>query len=447
MQRRPPLPLIIIVLLLIVSAAVYFIYFNKPQTVSTALTASGTVETTTIVLAPEISGKVLEVKVNEGDTVKAGDVLFQLDGSLLNAQRDVALANLESVKAAVTTTDKAVASAQSQYDATLSTALADDKANRIAGWTQAKPSDFNQSSWYFNRSEQNTALQSEASVVETALTAAQNNMKFVLEKATSGDFIAAEQRLLLARVSYQSAQIVLDRANTATDGQDLKDEAQNAMDDAKSELTDAQKAYDDAITTEGAKDVLQARAKLQVAQERFDTVNDRLRALETGPLSPKVVSAQKGLDQVTAAAEQARLAVNQAEANVKLLDAQIAKLTIVAPADGTILLRNVEPGEVVNPGSNVLSLGQLTHLTITVYISEDRYGEVSLGQALDVKIDSFPADTFTASVINISDKAEFTPRNVQTTDGRKSTVFAIKLSVANPDGKLKPGMPADVTFK
>jgi HlyD family secretion protein len=61
-------------------------------------------------------------------------------------------------------------------------------------------------------------------------------------------------------------------------------------------------------------------------------------------------------------------------------------------------------------------------------------------------VDSFPTVTFTAEVTHIADQAEFTPRNVQTAEGRSSTVYAIKLTVTDPQGKLKPGMPADVTF-
>jgi HlyD family secretion protein len=61
-------------------------------------------------------------------------------------------------------------------------------------------------------------------------------------------------------------------------------------------------------------------------------------------------------------------------------------------------------------------------------------------------VDSFPGVTFNATVIHIADQAEFTPRNVQTIEGRTSTVFAIKLQVQDPSGKLKPGMPADVAF-
>ncbi|HLA87929.1 MAG TPA: efflux RND transporter periplasmic adaptor subunit, partial [Anaerolineales bacterium] len=94
-----------------------------------------------------------------------------------------------------------------------------------------------------------------------------------------------------------------------------------------------------------------------------------------------------------------------------------------------------------------LKLADLTNLTITVYVPEDRYGEISLGQSAEVSVDSFPGEIFTAIVIQIADKAEFTPRNVQTVEGRSSTVFAIKLKVENPEGKLKIGMPADVFFK
>ena len=115
--------------------------------------------------------------------------------------------------------------------------------------------------------------------------------------------------------------------------------------------------------------------------------------------------------------------------------------------DGIILTRNVEPGEFVLPGAVALTMANLNELTITVYVPEDRYGEITLNQNADVMVDSFPNETFSGIVIHIADQAEFTPRNVQTVEGRSSTVFAIKLKVTNGEGKLKIGMPADVTFK
>ena len=144
---------------------------------------------------------------------------------------------------------------------------------------------------------------------------------------------------------------------------------------------------------------------------------------------------------------QTHAAVKQSQANLDLLDAQIAKLDIYAVMDGVILSRNVEPGEFVQPGAVALTMADLTNLTITVYVPEDRYGQISLGQTAEVRVDSFPGLTFTATVVHIADQAEFTPRNVQTVEGRSSTFYAIKLQVSDPDGKLKIGMPADVVFK
>ena len=144
--------------------------------------------------------------------------------------------------------------------------------------------------------------------------------------------------------------------------------------------------------------------------------------------------------------QQAQSAVNQAEANLALLDAQLKKLTVFAPIDGVILTRNVEPGEFVQPGAAAITMANLKELTITVYVPEDRYGEISLGQAATVTVDSFPNETFAAKITFISDQAEFTPRNVQTVQGRSATVYAVKLKVSDPDGRLKLGMPADVVF-
>ena len=93
-----------------------------------------------------------------------------------------------------------------------------------------------------------------------------------------------------------------------------------------------------------------------------------------------------------------------------------------------------------------MTIGQLNSLRITVYVPEDRYGQVKLGEKALVSVDSFPEEKFSATVVHIADQAEFTPRNVQTAEGRKTTVFAVELSIENPEGKLKPGMPADVCF-
>jgi HlyD family secretion protein len=173
---------------------------------------------------------------------------------------------------------------------------------------------------------------------------------------------------------------------------------------------------------------------------------DNLSRLQTGEYSPQVKIAALALDQAKNGLQQAQGMVNQAEANLALLDTQLKKLTVYAPMDGVILTRNVEPGEFVQPGAAAITMANLNELTITVYVPEDRYGEISLGQKATVTVDSFPNTTFTASISSISDQAEFTPRNVQTVQGRSATVYAVKLEVSDPEGKLKLGMPADVVF-
>ncbi len=119
---------------------------------------------------------------------------------------------------------------------------------------------------------------------------------------------------------------------------------------------------------------------------------------------------------------------------------------ITSPIDGVVLERLIEPGELAGAGVTLMVVANLDDLTLKVYVPEDRYGQVALGQTYTVTVDSFPGQSFTGKVSHIADKAEFTPRNVQTTDSRKSTVFAITLDLASTGGKLKPGMPADVHF-
>lgn len=155
------------------------------------------------------------------------------------------------------------------------------------------------------------------------------------------------------------------------------------------------------------------------------------------------------LERTQAAEAQAAAAtaqVDAAQAAVQALDIQIAKMHLIAPVNGTVIDRAIEPGEMALPGTPLLTVADLDHLKITVYVPEDRYGAFALGQAATVNVDSWPGESFTATVDHIVDEAEFTPRNVQTTEGRKTTVFAIRLKIDNPEGKLKPGSPADITF-
>ena len=181
-------------------------------------------------------------------------------------------------------------------------------------------------------------------------------------------------------------------------------------------------------------------------QEQYDLAQDELRSFQTGTNSPEVILARKTVEQAQVGLEQARSLVNQAQAQLDLVKHQITELTVYSTLDGVVLTRSIEPGEIIQAGQQVITVAHLDQLHVTVYIPENRYGEVLLGQEVNFHVDSFPDETFTARVTRIADQAEFTPQNVQTTEGRQTTVYAVELQIENPDNRLKPGMPVDVDF-
>lgn len=447
-HKRPPLPAIVIILLL-VAVSVYFIVTQTTAEENGVLTASGSIEAVTVNISPEMAGRVAEVLVEQGQPVRAGDPLLSLDGDLLTAQRAVAFAQIDSARSVLNTAAAAYATAQQQYEVTLTNAIAQEASVRTTIWRTAKPSEFDQPVWYFSKEERLGAAQAEVDAALAKLETAREKLDDVQNTEGGAQFLEVEAALAQARLAFQNAKAVYDRTSGASDSQDLRDSAQIVLDDAEIDLNDSQKEYNDALSSDAADDVLEARANVVVAQEIYDTAADSLRAMQTGLDSPAVVTAERTVEQAKASMEQAEAAVRTAEANLALLDTQMAKLTVYAPADGVVLTRNVEPGEFIQPGAVALTLANLNELTITVYVPEPRLNEIRLGQSASVTIDVATGESpvFDAEVIHIAEKAEFTPRNVQTVEGRSSTVFAVKLKVLDPEDILKIGMPADVVFK
>jgi len=356
---------------------------NPPTLASTALTASGTVEMTEINVAPEAAGKILTVNVKEGDTVHVGDVLAQLDDTLLKDQRAIAATTLQTTNIAQVqlTSPATIASVQAS--------IAQDKQN-IDNAQQAYD---NQRTFTTNQSAVANA-QASLFLAQKALTDAQNDYNKVGGNPDNNtDKAAAYSKLYAAQTAYNSANYTYIKA--------------------------------------GALAV--AQAKLPEDQAFLDVLNG-------GPIPANATGA--GILQL----EQARIAVQLAQANLNLLDDEIKKMTVTSLVNGVVMTRNAEPGSVVNAGAIILTIGRTDELTITVYVPEDRIGDVILGQTANVSVDSFPGVVFKSTVTYISDQAEFTPRNVETVSGRKNTVFAVKLTLSDISGKLKPGMPADVIF-
>ena len=343
-----------------------------------------------------MAGKILAVDVREGDTVHAGDVLVHFDDLILKDQRTIAAANLEMTKITLVqlTSPAAIANLQKT--------IAQDRQD-----------------------------------IDNAQQAYDNQKYFT----TNQDAVQnAHASLILAQQALEDAQTDYDKVPGDPDNNTAKANAYQILYAAQLAYNDASYQYalwtgkviSEQLNIKAAALAL-AKAKLAEDQAYLDVLNG-------GPIPDNATGA--GIVQL----QQARIAVQLAQANLDLLDDQIAKTIVLAPADGVVMTRNAEPGSVVNAGAVLLTLARLDELTITVYVPEDRVGEVNLGQTASVSVDSFPGILFKATVNYISDQAEFTPRNVQTVSGRKNTVFAIKLKLKDTSEKLKPGMPADVTF-
>jgi HlyD family secretion protein len=133
-------------------------------------------------------------------------------------------------------------------------------------------------------------------------------------------------------------------------------------------------------------------------------------------------------------------------AQQQLTQAQMTRLELTAPLTGIVQKRIAHRGEYVAPGAPVLTLADPTDLKLTLYVLEGDLGRVAVGQTVSVRADAFPDRVFVGAVKSIADKAEFTPRNVQTQKDRQNLVFAVTVRVPNLDGALKAGLPVDATF-
>ena len=151
-----------------------------------------------------------------------------------------------------------------------------------------------------------------------------------------------------------------------------------------------------------------------------------------------------GATQEQVAALEARVA--QAQAVLDSLLSQRAMMEISSPMDGVVVDVVAHQGEVAAPGATLLTVADLTDVRLTVYLPETRISRVRLGQDVRVTVDSFPDRVFDGQVTHIADHAEFTPRNVATSEERINLVFAVEIRLPNDDRALKPGMPTDTVF-
>jgi len=428
------------------------------------LKANGTLSAKEAGIASEMSGRVVEVNVEEGQQVTAGQALFSVDPKFLVAQRDQASAAVMQVEAAFAAAEKQAASARLQYELALQGARAGDIQARTSAWAEEVEEDF-RPAWYYQKTEMIAAAQTRADSAGKTWNDTQASLERELEKASADEFITAEERLAQAQLAFNDAQKVLDQAKitlfgAASNGEplngdedDLNDSEKalfNAAEDklaaAESEFKSALLGYERMLTSSTAEGVVQARARVAVARSDYDAALDALMMLQTGEESIQVSAARAAFQTAESMVAQAEAGVTQAQQALKLAELQLERAVTVSPMDGVVMNRNLEIGELAAAGGIVMEVAQLDQLELVVYLPEDMYGRVGLGDSVVLTVDSYPGQKFMGQIIQIANQAEFTPRNVQTEDGRKSTVYAVKILVANPDQALKPGMPASAAF-
>jgi multidrug resistance efflux pump len=447
-MHKFPRKLVILPILLLVAGSGYAWWMlsgRSARAETGPLAASGTIESTQVIVAPQVGGQVVEVLAQNGEEVQAGQVLVRFSDTLLEAQLVQAQAafaqaeaNYNLVAAGAPDEQQQLAIAAAQLELVSAQQALDELytknalAAAQAAKTVADSRDLVRDAERINESLNSPASQTDIDIAkslvtltETAMERAEKRLKPLLRKSEDNPKRAAS--FLVVSLLEKQHDLAIKRLNYLEGGADeiTLAQAEAALQLAQENLKEAERQSEE--LAKGPDPDL-----LELAKSRLNVAKAKLAAAKAGPTQEQLALAQSQ--------------VEMARAAMGVIEAQMAKLNLTAPSDGIVLSRSVEAGEVVAPGAPLLTLGRLDNLTITVYIPEDRYGNVSIGQTARVSVDSFPGQEFTASVARIADQAEFTPRNVQTQEGRRTTVFALELIVEDPDGWLKPGMPADVTF-
>jgi membrane fusion protein YbhG len=238
-------------------------------------------------------------------------------------------------------------------------------------------------------------------------------------------------RINEAAVAVQQSNLALMLAGTRE--QEVK-ASQQAMIDAQADLQ--QKKLDN------------GRAQLLYAKDEITAQDRDLAATAVKRSQAAFKAAQERYNEAAEGARKEEIAIaraNLAQANENLNLSRIDEsyTMLRAPTNGVITVREAELGEVVSPGTPVVTLADLDHIWLRAYIAETDLGRIHWGQDVSVTTDTYPGRQYHGRISFIASDAEFTPKSVQTYQERVTLVYRIKIDIDNPNHELKPGMPAD----
>lgn len=219
-------------------------------------------------------------------------------------------------------------------------------------------------------------------------------------------------------------------------GQEI-DEALAAVEAAESELSTQQREFERIRALYETHVVSRAEFdRINAALSNTRAVRDRARAqldmLKEGARAEEI--------------EEARARFREAEKALELAQLNLSRCQLFAPIAGRVLSKNREVGESAPAGASIVTLGDLSRPWLNLYVGERDLGKVGLGMPAAVTVDSFPQQPFAGKVSFISEKAEFTPKNIQTPDERVKLVYRVKIELENRNQALKAGMPADAVL-
>ncbi len=405
-MKRKKIRLLVVLLVIVVVGGVLWgtLGSSSAERDGTILT-SGFIEATDVTISAETSGRIVEIAADEGDPVTAGAILVRLDDSLLLAQKRQAEANSNLARAYL---EQAV--------------IVQDGAKKA---------------WQNALEVQHNPLELEARII-----AAQGELETAELNLLREKEIESDLRVPSAEVRYDTAEKILENLEI------LKSLDWFSIYTMRKEIYPAESELEMAELSLAYQKALEELWSVPTAELRVVTAQkalENLLAIRDNPqeLNAAVDSAYTAYQASAVAAEAAELQVEQAEASLDVINVQLDRLTMISPGSGVVASRYAEVGEIAQPGLPVLSIIELDEVTLTAYVPERKIGLVKLGQEAQISVDSYPDESFPGTVVYISPNALFTPKNIQLKDEREKMVFAVKISLANPEQKLKPGMPAD----
>jgi len=387
-KRRFLIPLALV----LVGVGVGIRYYFFSSTEETAIELSGRIEGDETDLGTTVAARVEAITVREGDRVTMNQIVAKLDDDELQARLKGTQANLRS-------TQQAVQQARLQIE----------------------------------------VIQSNIRETKLSRQQAQDNAEGRIEEAR-GNLEAATAQLEEAKAQQKEAQAQLQLAKVDRD----------RFEKLWEQGVVPRQRFDQAQTEwESRQATVEARqSAVNAARRQVNVAEGTLRQAQTSSFDPEIFTErlqglQQQLDQARSRLEAAQANVVNAQANEEEIKAQLDDLEITSPIAGVVLDRVAEPGEVLSAGKIIVTVLDLNDVYLRGYVPEGQIGKIRVGQDANVYLDSDPNTPLAATVSTIDSEASFTPENIYFKRDRVKQVFGLKLSIDNPQGFAKPGMPAD----